>query len=162
MKKKAGITITAMVLTIAMMAAPVSAGRGNFICGIFDRWKLVVSQLFGRGGEEAADEEKEPAGAEVALDSNVISNNSRVMKLSWTAAECDYYEIQRDTRVDFATADTKTTQNTEYMFCTFGPSYYHYPAHLTYYFRVRPVTGEVPGDWSDTVIAPGTTEESQE
>lgn len=156
MKKKAGITITAMVLTIAMMAAPVSAGRGNFICGIFDRWKLVVSQLFGRGGEEAADEEKEPAGAEVALDSNVISNNSRVMKLSWTAAECDYYEIQRDTREDFATAETDTTQNTEYMYCVFGPSYYHYPAHLTYYFRVRPVTGEVPGDWSDTVIAQGS------
>lgn len=156
MKKKAGITITAMVLTIAMMAAPVSAGRGNFICGIFDRWKLVVSQLFGRGGEEAADEEKEPAGAEVALDSNVISNNSRVMKLSWTAAECDYYEIQRDTREDFATAETDTTQNTEYMYCVFGPSYYHYPAHLTYYFRVRPVTGDVPGAWSDTVIAQGS------
>lgn len=156
MKKKAGITITAMVLTIAMMAAPVSAGRGNFICGIFDRWKLVVSQLFGRGGEEAADEEKEPAGAEVALDSNVVSRNSRVMKLSWTSADCDYYEIQRDTREDFATADTDTTQNTEYMYCVFGPSYYHYPAHLTYYFRVRPVTGDVPGAWSDTVIAQGS------
>lgn len=156
MKKKAGITITAMVLTIAMMAAPVSAGRGNFICGIFDRWKLVVSQLFGRGGEEAADEEKEPAGVEVALDSNVVSRNSRVMKLSWTAAGCDYYEIQRDTREDFATADTDTTQNTEYMYCVFGPSYYHYPAHLTYYFRVRPVTGDVPGAWSDTVIAQGS------
>ena len=156
MKKKAGITITAMVLTIAMMAAPVSAGRGNFICGIFDRWKLVVSQLFGRGGEEAADEEKEPAGAEVTLDSNVVSHNSRVMKLSWTSADCDYYEIQRDTREDFATAETDTTQNTEYMYCVFGPSYYHYPAHLTYYFRVRPVTGDVPGAWSDTVIAQGS------
>ena len=156
MKKKAGITITAMELTIAMMAAPVSAGRGNFICGIFDRWKLVVSQLFGRGGEEAADEEKEPAGVEVALDSNVVSRNSRVMKLSWTAAGCDYYEIQRYTREDFATADTDTTQNTEYMYCVFGPSYYHYPAHLTYYFRVRPVTGDVPGAWSDTVIAQGS------
>lgn len=156
MKKKAGITITAMVLTIAMMAAPVSAGRGNFICGIFDRWKLAVSQLFGRGGEEAADEEKEPAGVEVALDSNVVSRNSRVMKLSWTAAGYDYYEIQRDTREDFATADTDTTQNTEYMYCVFGPSYYHYPAHLTYYFRVRPVTGDVPGAWSDTVIAQGS------
>ena len=145
-----------MVLTIAMMAAPVNAGRGNFICGIFDRWKLAVSQLFGRGGEEAADEEKEPAGVEVALDSNVVSRNSRVMKLSWTAAGCDYYEIQRDTREDFAPAATDTTQNTEYMYCVFGPSYYHYPAHLTYYFRVRPVTGDVPGAWSDTVIAQGS------
>lgn len=156
MKKKAGITITAMVLTIAMMAAPVSAGRGNFICSIFDRWKLAVSQLFGRGGEYTAEEEKEPAGVEVTLDSNVVSHNSRVMKLSWTSADCDYYEIQRDTREDFATAETDTTQNTEYMYCVFGPSYYHYPAHLTYYFRVRPVAGDVPGAWSDTVIAQGS------
>ena len=162
MKKKAGITITAMVLAITLMAAPVCAGYGDFMYSIFDRWRLAVSQLFDRGVEEPVETEEKPASVEMTLDSNVISNNSRVMKLSWTPAECDCYEIQRDTRADFATADTKTTQNTEYMFCTFGPSYYHYPAHLTYYFRVRPVTGEVPGDWSDTVIAPGTTEETQE
>lgn len=155
MKKKAGITIIAMFLIIAMMAAPVSAGHGDFMYSIFDRWRLTVSQLFDRSEEEFVEVEEKPASVEVTLDSNVISNNSRVMKLSWTAADCDYYEIQRDTRADFATADTKTTQNTEYMFCTFGPSYYHWPAHLTYYFRVRPVTGEVPGAWSDTIVAQG-------
>ena len=156
MKKKAGITITAMVLAITLMAAPVCAGYGDFMYSIFDRWRLAVSQLFDRGVEEPVETEEKPASVEMALDSNVVSRNSRVMKLSWTAAGCDYYEIQRDTREDFATADTDTTQNTEYMYCVFGPSYYHYPAHLTYYFRVRPVTGDVPGAWSDTVIAQGS------
>lgn len=155
MKKKAGITIIAMFLIIAMMAAPVSAGYGDFMYSIFDRWRLAVSQLFDRSEEEPVEAEEKPASVEVTLDSNVISNNSRVMKLSWTAADCDYYEIQRDTREDFSTADTATTENTEYMFCTFGPSYYHWPAHLTYYFRVRPVTGDVPGAWSDTIVAQG-------
>lgn len=150
MKKKTGITIVAMFLIIAMMAAPVSAGRGNFVYNVFDRWKISIMQL-----SDLFQDQEKPDTIEMTLDSNVVSHNSRVIKLSWTAADCDYYEIQRDTREDFSTADTDTTKNTEYMYCTFGASYYHYPAHQTYYFRVRPVSGYVLGDWSDTVVAQG-------
>ena len=165
MKKRIKTLITAGILSASMLAAvPVSAATpGNPLGSFFDQWKSWESifdwnwwQGFGDTEEPEAPEEPEtPEAVTASLEKNLISSRTRTIQISWEGTDCDHYEIQRATRSDVGDADTSTTKNTAYAFYTGSPSPWHYPAHQTYYFRVRAVTGDTAGEWSNTVVAPG-------
>lgn len=165
MKKRIKSLITAGILSASMIAAvPVSAApAGNPWGSLFNSWKSWESIFDWNWRQDSGDvsEPENPENPEVqegvtaSLEKNLISSRSRTIQISWEGTDCDHYEIQRSTRSDFAEAEISTTKNTAYTFYTGSPSPWHYPAHQTYYFRVRAVAGDTAGAWSNTVTAPG-------
>lgn len=157
MKKRKPLVVAVVALCILGCAVPVSAASYR---SPFEGWMKSWSgweSLFNLGWPNyiETDSVTEVESIELSLVSNVISSNSRTMKVSWTESECDYYEVEFATSPDFSNATTHETKNTEYMFFTFNPTGYSWAAHQTYYIRVRGVTGETAGEWSNTVVAYG-------
>lgn len=159
MKKRIKSLITAGVLSAAMISAvPVSAAPAeNPWGGLLNSWTSIFDWNWGQDfGDTAEPENPEvPEAVTASLVKNLIRSRSRTIQIAWERTDCDHFEIQRSTRSDFAETETSTTKNTAYTFYTGSPSPWHYPAHQTYYFRVRAVTGDTPGTWSNTVVAPG-------
>ena len=154
MKKRKTLVAAVVALCVLGCAVPVSAAsyRSPF-AGLMKSWSGWES-LFNWKWLET-DSVTEDESIELSLVSNVISSNSRTIKVSWTESECDYYEVEFATSPDFSNATTHDTKNTEYMFFTFNPTGYSWAAHQTYYIRVRGVIGETVGEWSNAVVAYG-------
>ena len=154
MKKRLKAIFVAGVISLSMLATvPVSAATfklGNWFSA-WDRWKNIFYQY--QIEEEEITEASETITAELSV--NNITNRTRTIQITWNDISCDHYEVQCSTRSDFDGAESKTTQNNNYTYYTGSPSFWHYPAHQTYYLRVRAVSGRSFGEWSNTVVAEG-------
>lgn len=88
-----------------------------------------------------------------------MSTHSRTMKFSWDKVEgADKYILQLCTNSDFTGEDLResTTKDTQYKYSIrSGAAVYYYPAHRTYYFRIKAVSGNYESEWSDIVISKG-------
>lgn len=98
------------------------------------------------------------APANVSVKSS-MSANSRTLEYSWDKVEgADKYIIQLSTTDDFTGDDLResTTKNTQYKYSIRNSSaVYYYPAHRTYYFRVKAVFGNHESAWSYIVVSYG-------
>lgn len=99
------------------------------------------------------------APANVTVKSS-MSESSRTMLFSWDVVEgADKYILQLSTTEDFTGDDVKnkTTKSSSYKFVMQGGinGVYYYPAHRTYYFRVKAVFGNYEGPWSSVIVSHG-------
>lgn len=168
MKKK----IVALMLTGAMLMTPVVGNAGNGNQNVATRsfftsmmgWKDQVNNWLNsfvwrdEAKKEADTELQKVDTPTLELTRNSISAASRVMTIKWTKVEgATKYEVQRATNSDFENAVTREAGKGSgtLTFRISSGSGVSLPARYTYYFRVRAITNDGFGEWSNTVVAEG-------
>lgn len=99
-----------------------------------------------------------PAPVNITVKSR-IGTCSRVMEFAWDKVEgADKYITQLSVSDSFSGDDVEehTLSSAKIIYTiNSGSGIYYYPAHRTYYFRVKAVSGSSESEWSETVISLG-------
>lgn len=157
MKKR----IVGIVTLLTVTCTPVisNAGYGYNIQSFWNPFKFssYFTQWFNKSNDSEIKEEVKLETPVLKMTNNTYTNSSRTMRFEWTKIEnATGYEIQRATKEDFS--DAVTTKNEKgYNSITYrinsGTGIYYYPAHKTYYVRVRAVGNETNSDWSNVIVS---------
>lgn len=156
--------VLAMALSLNLSAGAASAGSvpGDNLSGAgIQSYSLQdwLSGLIGNQGSSSG-----TAGQTCDVPSNVtvvskMTSTSRTMDVSWDKAEgAKKYIVQMSVTDDFTGDELKesTVKDTRIRYFTRGigcTSYY--PAHRTYYFRVKAVSGSYESAWSEVAVSYG-------
>lgn len=157
--------ILTMALSVNLSAGAASSENGwwgdssGTQTGSIEGWLNDYIGSQGNGGSLSG-----ISGQTIAAPSNItilskMTTNYRNMKISWDKVEgAQKYILQMSTTEDFTGDDVResTVKGTSYQYTTQGlTGVYYYPAHMTYYFRVKAVSGYRESAWSRVAVSRG-------
>lgn len=155
------VMVAAMAWSVNLSAAAASAGNNwwgdssGTQTGFIQDW---MDSCIGNGsivGQRLA------APANIRIVSH-MTESSRTMEVSWDKAEgAESYIIQKSVTADFTGDEVKeyTVNGTQMKFSTKSVNgIYHLPAHRTYYFRLKSVSGYRQSAWSEVAVSYGDLE----